>query len=435
MKGTLSLALPVALSFLGLMVMGLVDLLAVGRVGPAAVAAVGLGSSLFGWILVFGIGLLSGLDTLIAQAFGSGRRESCRDALAQGVFISLGLGLPMAGLLALAAGHLSVLGVNPEVEAEAGPFLRALAPSLPTALLFASFSRYTQAMGRAKPALLIILGANILNALGNYVLVFGRYGFPALGAEGSGWATTIARAFMALAAWGTALAADRKDGLTGRAYRYQAEIMGRLLRLGMPAGLQMLFEVGVFTVVTALASGLATHEAAAHQIVLNVASLTFMVPLGIGVATAVQVGQAIGAGDRSAAARRGWDGFALAVGFMVFAAITLLVGREWILGAYSSDGRVLEVAGGILLFAALFQVSDGAQTVLTGALRGAADTRTAAVANLIGHWGVGLPLGALLCFRAGVGLRGLWIGLSTGLTVVAIALFLRWRREVTRLRA
>jgi MATE family multidrug resistance protein len=197
----------------------------------------------------------------------------------------------------------------------------------------------------------------------------------------------------------------------------------------------MSFEVGVFAAATALASRLSAQELAAHQVVLNTASMTFMVPLGISSATAVLVGQALGRNRMRQAARMGWKGLAYGIGFMAISSVSLLVFRHQILGVYTRDARVMEVGGQILLIAALFQLSDGAQTVATGALRGLGDTRTPMIVNLVGHWGIGLPVGIFLAFYRGWGLQGIWTGLSLGLTAVAVSLMWVWWRGISEASA
>jgi MATE family multidrug resistance protein len=216
--------------------------------------------------------------------------------------------------------------------------------------------------------------------------------------------------------------------------RYQASAMAEIFRIGFPAALQMTFEVGVFAVSTTLAASLNATDLAAHQIVLNTASLTFTIPLGVGAATAVLVGQALGKKEWQTATRVGWRGFGLGVSFMAFSCLVLLGFSESILRFFTQDEGILLVGRSILFVAALFQLSDGIQTVGTGALRGLGDTQSAMYCNLCGHWLVGLPLGALLCFRWGWGLRGIWIGLSLGLTVVAAGILIQWWRKSRKLQ-
>jgi MATE family multidrug resistance protein len=431
------LAWPVILSYLALMTMALVDVLYVGRVSAVAVGTVGVGSSVFSWFMVFGIGLLTGLDPLVSQAFGAGDRESCHRSFLQALFVAIALSAPLTAILCFGASGLHLLGVQPEIAAQARDFIRVLAFSLPAVYLFTAARQYLQGMSVVKVALVVMVLANGVNALIGWVLVFGKFGFPALGAQGTAWATTVARWFMAAAIFGYAWWWDRgRDRWFSKIpFRVEKERIRRLLKLGLPAALQLLLEVGVFALATVLAGGLKPRELAAHQIVLQIASLTFMVPLGMGAASGVLVGQAVGAGDRVAARRWGWRGFWFATIFMSCSATVFLLLPGQLIGLFTQEPEVVAAARGILLVAGLFQLSDGIQGVLTGALRGLGETRSSAIANLVGHWAIGLPVGTWLCFSRGWGLRGLWVGLSLGLTAVALALALRWNaasRVVTR---
>lgn len=425
------LALPVVVGYLGIMLMGLVDLITVGHVSATATGAVGIGTSLFSWCMVFGIGLLFGLDYLISTAFGAGKPEDCHRAFVQGVYLAVGVSLPLMSLLIYVSYHLDQLGVHPEVTREAGPYLRILSVSLIPVLLFSACRQYLQGMSIVRPAVVVLAAANVINGLGNYTLVFGHGGLPALGAEGSAWATLLSRLFMMTSMFGYLAWWDSRQLKLLRKLPFRLSLgpMRELIRLGLPSALQMTFEVGVFTVATTLAARLSPESLAAHQIVLNTASFSFMVPLGVGAATSVLVGQSLGRGDFRGVSKNGWRGFALGCGFMAFSCLIFLIFPSAIVGFYTHDLKVVEVGTGVMMIAAAFQLSDGCQTVATGALRGVGDTRTPAIANLVGHWLVGLPTGIFLCFRLGWGIRGLWVGLSIGLTTVALTLLWKWRRE------
>jgi MATE family multidrug resistance protein len=429
----LSLALPVIGTYLGFMLMGVVDLVCVGRVSAQAIGAVGVGTSLFSWVMVFGIGLLAGLDYLVAYAQGASKPEDGYRALAQSLLATSALSVPMTLGLILLACRLGWLGINPDVLPHARGYLIILAWSLWPALVFNACRQYLTAKNVALPAMIILMAANLLNAAVNWVLVFGHWGAPALAERGSAYATLISRLLMMVAMAAYLVAWDRKhEGLIGRVpFGIDVAEMKRFLRLGLPSALQMVFEVGVFALSTTLAAHLAAESLAAHQIVLNIASLTFMVPLGISSATAVLVGQELGRGSRPDASRIGWRGISYGVSFMACSGLTLFFARSPILALFTSDVAVREIGARILLIAALFQLSDGTQIVTAGALRGLGDTRSPMLANLGGHWLIGLPAGLLLCFKAGYGLLGLWIGLSLGLTSVAAALIFRWKTSAS----
>jgi MATE family multidrug resistance protein len=318
--------------------------------------------------------------------------------------------------------------VRPTVLRLAVPYLRATAWSLPALLVYTALRRYLQAMGVVAPIVFALLSANAVNAAANWALVYGYLGAPALGVVGSGWATTVARGYMALVLAAAVVAHDRRQrtGLWRAPLRPDPALLGRLLGLGLPAALQVTLEVGVFAAATTLAGRLHPVALAAHQIVLNVASFTFMFPLGTGSAAAVRVGQALGRGEPEAAARAGWTAIALGVGVMACAGLTFLAAPRPILALFTTDPDVTAAGVSLLAVAACFQVFDGLQAVTTGALRGLGDTRTPMLANLVAHWCLGLPAGYALGFAGGLGVTGLWAGLSLGLVAAGLTLLRAW---------
>lgn len=436
LRPMLALPGPVVLAEVGWMTMGVVDTMMVGRVSPEAIGGVGVGSVLFFTTAIFGMGLLLGLDTFVSQSFGAGHLEECHRWLVHGFYLCLGL-LPLLVLLnVLLVPWLPYWGLHPAVLSETVPYLKALLWGLLPLLLYACFRRYLQAMNQVKPILLAMISANLVNAFANWVLIFGHLGAPAMGAEGAGWATSISRLYMMAVLLVAMRVHDRcqPTGLRRSLWKPEFARLRRLVSLGLPAALQITLEVGVFAAATALAGKLAPIALAAHQIALNVASLTFMVPLGIASAGAVRVGQAIGRRDPEAAGRSGWTALALGVGFMGLAGLTFLLLPHAILRIFTTDQSVISTGATLLLIAAAFQLFDGVQVVTTGILRGAGDTGSPMVLNLIGHWIIGLPVGYLLCFVLGWGVFGLWIGLSLGLILVGAVLLLVWSRKVISLK-
>jgi len=276
--------------------------------------------------------------------------------------------------------------------------------------------------------------ANLVNWFGNWVLIYGRLGFPALGVNGSAISTAFARVTMAAALVGFAWRYERGRGhpLFQHWAAPQAARIKRLLQLGAPAAGQILLEVGAWNLATFSAGYLTPVALATHQIVLNYASVTYMVPLGISAAAAVSVGHAVGAGDAARARRAGWMALGLGSSFMMLAALGFLLWPRPLIELFSSDGRVLAVGPGLLGIVAAFEIFDGIQTVSTGALRGLGETQAPMWANLVGYWVLGLPLGFFLCFGLKWGIYGLWIGLTLALIVIALALIVRWQRDAAR---
>jgi MATE family multidrug resistance protein len=430
------LAWPVVLSEIGWMTMGIVDTVMVGRVGPEAIGGVSIGSVLYFAVVVFGLGVLLGLDTLVSQAFGAHKLEECHAWLLHGVYLSFGLLVPLTLVLLSFFLLFPVFGFHPAVLRETLPYFRALIWGLLPLLLFSTFRRYLQAMNQVKPILFAVASANVLNALVNWVLIFGKLGAPAMGTEGAGWATTLSRAYLMVVLFAVIARHENRErtGLWRTPLNLELARLRRLLALGLPAAMQPVLEVGVFAVATALAGRLAPVVLAAHQIGLQVASFTFMVPLGVASAGAVRVGQALGRRDPAAAERSGWMALALGAGFMGLAGLGLLSFPRAIMRIFTTDAAVIAVGTSLLLLAAVFQLFDGLQVVATGILRGTGDTRTPMACNLIGHWLIGLPVSYVFCFVMDWGIFGLWIGLSLGLIVVGAVLLWIWSRRVASMR-
>ena len=422
------LALPVVIAELGWIAMGIVDIAMVGRLGPEAIGAVGVGSVLFFAVAVFGIGMLLGLDTCVAQAYGGDRLDECHRWLFHGVALAVMLALPLTLVTAAVIATLDRWELDPDVRRLTAPYFSKILWSLLPLLLYTAFRRYLQAMGLATPVMTALVSANLINVLVNWLLVFGNLGAPRLGVDGAAWATCASRVYLALYLGLAILRHDRRfrTGLRRVPRRIDRDRLRRLVALGLPAACQVTLEVGVFAAVTAFAGRLEPVSLAAHQIVLNVASVTFMVPLGVGSAGAVRVGHAVGRLDVPGVRHAGWAALALGGGFMSCSAVAFVAAPRAILELFTVDPAVIRIGGPLLLVAALFQLFDGLQGVATGVLRGLGDTRTPMLWNLAGHWGVGLPVGYVLCFVSGWGVLGLWVGLSTGLTIVGVVLVATW---------
>lgn len=433
----LALAVPVVTAELAWMAMSVADTLMVGRVGPAAIGAVGLAGILFFSVAILGMGSLLGLDTLVAQAFGANRIGDCNRALLHGVYLSVFLAPLLMGVVWLMIPLIRLAGIHPDILAAAIPCLKALGWSMLPLLLYASFRRYLQAMNAVRPIMFALVSANLVNIFGNWILVYGNLGFRPMGAEGSGWATCWARVYMAAVLMVYTALHDRHHrlGLLRMSFRPEAALLRRLLGPGLPAALQLALEIGVFGVASALAARFSPAAMAAHQIALNAASVTYMVPLGISAAAAVRVGQALGRRDTPAAERAGWTALVFGCGFMTLAGVVFLVFPRVVFLPFTDDPQVITAGVSVLFFAALFQLFDGMQVVATGALRGVGDTGTPMITNLIGHWLLGLPVAWMLAVPAGWGVAGLWAGLSAGLSAVGIVLLGVWARTIGRMRA
>ena len=429
----LGLATPIILAELGWTTMSIVDTMMVGRQTDSAVAiaAVSLGSIIYYVAAIFGTGLMLGLDTLVSHSFGAGDIEDVHRSLVNGVYIALGVAPILMFLIWMTEPLLGGLHIGSAILAQTVPYLRALNWSTLPLLLYFAFRRYLQGINLAKPVMFSLISANLVNVIGNWALIYGHLGLPALGTVGSGWATCVSRIYMALVLMVYCVYYDirYKHGLFDASRVPHLPRVRKLLQLGFPAAMQIGFEVGVFAVATALIGRLGPVPLASHQVALNTVSLTFMVPLGIGSAAAVRVGQALGRKDPHGASRAGWTAMALGGAFMSAMALLFWFAPDYIVRIYTSDPAILAVSSGLLFVGAFFQLFDGLQVVATGALRGAGDTRTPMICHLVFYWAIGLPLGAYLCFNLGWGARGVWVGFCVALILIGSALVYFWRRK------
>jgi MATE family multidrug resistance protein len=437
LRPTLHLAIPLVLAEIGWISMAIVDTMVVGRLPDSApsIAAVSISSSLFLVFIFFAEGLLIGLDTLVSQAFGAGRQEDCYHSLLNGVYLSFFIAPFLFAAIWFLPKTFPLIGVTEPVSILATPYTHTLALCLLPLLLYFTFRRTLQGMNLVRPIAFALITANIINLLGNYVLVFGYWGFPMLGVVGSGIATAISRAYLAavLIVYLFWYDASHHTGLRQISLRVDPARIRRLIALGLPAGIQLTAEVSVFAAVAALISRLGAIPLASHQIALNTVAFTYMVPLGISSAAAVRVGQAIGRRDLPGARVAGNTAILLGASFMSLMSIVLLVFPQYIARIYTDDPVLIHTAVVLLAAGAAFQLFDGIQTVATGALRGTGDTRTPMLCHFCAYWLMGLPFGAWLCFRRHWGPLGLWVGLSASLILIGILLLTFWRRRLSHL--
>ncbi len=431
---TLRLALPLIIAEVGWMSMGIVDTIMVGRLPDSAVAigATGLGQSLYHSIAIFGGGLLLGLDTFVAQAYGREDLKDARLSLVNGLFLAFALTpVIMLGILFWPP-LMQRFGISPELVGPMRPFLQALNWGTLPLLAYFALRRYLQAQNVVVPIMFSMVSANIVNLVGDWALIYGHLGLPAMGITGSGWSTCFARIYMAGVLAVTLVWVESKHSLPKwrGSLRVDLRRVAALLKVGTPAATQIALEVGAFSAASALIARLGPVPLSGHEIALNCAALTFMVPLGISSAAAVRVGQQLGRKDPEGARRAGWTAIMLGAGFMTCAGLIFVSIPQWIARLFSPDPIVIRTGARLLLVAAAFQLFDGLQTVATGALRGSGETKTPMLANFVAYWLIGLPVGYFLGFKLGWGAVGIWIGLCGGLMIIGSALLLAWHRRI-----
>jgi len=426
------LAIPVALAQLGLMTMGVVDTVMVGRVSPVDLAAVAVGHLYFFAITVIGMGILFALDPVISQAVGADDPVGVARGVQRGIVLGTGLSVVAMALMVPVGPLLAFFRQPPEVIPIATRYVHALIPAVLPFYVFVVLRQGLQAMGRVRAIVITVIAANLLNAGLDWVFIFGHLGAPALGAVGSAWVTTASRWFTMLALLALAWPYVAP---TIRPLRREALAVGpllRLLRVGGPVGAQQWLEVGVFACAGLLMGSMGAIPLAGHQVALQLAALTFMVPLGVAQATSVLVGQAVGRGDEHGARRATGAGMVTGVGFMALTAVMFLAVPGVLARVFSDDVPVIAAAELLLPIAGVFQVFDGMQVVAAGALRGVGDTRAPMVLNLVGFWLLGLPVSLGLGFGLDWGPTGVWWGLAIGIGAVAILLTSRVRHRLGR---
>jgi MATE family multidrug resistance protein len=429
---TVRLAVPLILAEIGWMSMGIVDTIMVGRLPDSAIAigATGLGQSLYHSLAIFGGGLLLGLDTLVAQAYGREDLHDARHSLANGIFLAFVMTPLFMFTTSFWPGLMQRFGISPELVEPMRPFLRALNWGTLPLLAYFALRRYLQAVNVATPIMFAVVSANLINALGNWALIYGHLGFRAMGITGSGWSTSLSRVYMVFVLAVTLAWVERKrPRVEGHDIRIDVKRIRDLLKLGVPAATQILLEIGAFSAASALAAKLGPVPLSGHEVAINCAAFTFMVPLGLSSAAAVRVGQELGRKDPAGARRAGWSAILLGLAFMSCSGLLFVSVPRMIARLFTPDPAVIAVGARLLLVAAAFQLFDGLQTVATGSLRGAGETRAPMVANFIAYWLIGLPAGYVLCFRLGWGVTGIWLGLCAGLMLIGSALLFTWSRQ------
>jgi MATE family multidrug resistance protein len=429
------LAVPLAVAQAGGPLMGLVDVAVLGRLGAREIAGSGLGNAVFFAFSILGMGMVMGVDPLISQAIGAGDRLRARRVMWQGMWLSLCVAGVLTVLLLAATFSLPLVGSKPELIEPATDYLLVRITSLVPFLAFFVVRAYLQSQGITRPLVTSMVVANIFNVGADILFVFGGRvlpewtgplrNIPAMGVAGAALATvlcTVLQLAIVVAAVMKIKVPERVD------HRWESAEIKRAARVGLPLGLQMGAEVGIFALVGVLASRLGTLHLAAHQLVIGLASFTFTIALGVAAAGSVRVGIGIGARDATATRIAGRVAFLGGILFMGISALAFAVFPRAMARLVTDQENVIAAALPLMVVAAVFQLSDGVQAVGAGVLRGAGDTKYAFLANIAGHWFVGLPVALLLGFTAGMGIVGLWWGLCAGLTVVAVLLFVRFEK-------
>ncbi|HEY5550449.1 MAG TPA: MATE family efflux transporter [Opitutaceae bacterium] len=431
LRGTLQLATPIIVGHLGQNLMGVADSVMIGHVGTVPLAASAFAGALFGMMFVVSIGVLSSVAVRTAMAFGASRTHECGEIVRHGLAIATALSLFFVACVTLFMDELHRLGQPHDVLTVARPYMWIITWSLLPTLAYQVLRQFYEAVSRPWLPMAIVLAGVVLNVFLNWILIYGNLGAPRLELVGAGWATLITRWAIVVALFAHLVSAARmRDFLPAQwGARLSALSVRDLLVLGVPVGGQLMFEAGIFTAAAILMGWLGAVTLAAHQIAIACISTIFMVPLGVGLATAVRIGQCVGAGEPARLRPIAFGSLGAAAAFMILVAVVLVAAGRLISSGFVRDAEVIATAANLLAVAAMFQLFDGTQVVASGGLRGLTDVKMPAIITFIGYWAIGLPCAWWLGFPAGLGGVGVWLGLLAGLAVCSIWLTARlWHR-------
>lgn len=434
-KKTFLLAYPVVISQVGHVVVNLTDSVLIGHLGPVKLAACSLGISVFAVLMVLGIGIAYGLTPHISREFGANDKDACGKYLVNSFLINIITGILVYLGIYFLSTQLTKFGQQPEVVIEALPFLRIIGLSMIPLMIFLTFKQFAEGLNFTRQAMIITLIADGINVFLTYGLINGEFGLPRLELEGAGIANLISRILMAILMISYVLRSKNF-----KPYLHQAKIKFikwkdslAIINYGIPTAFQYLFEIGAFALAALMMGMISANHQSAHQIAISIASATYMAASGIGAATSVRVGNALGEKNFLNLRRAGFSGYFMVLVFMGLSAILMIIGKEAFPKFYMDHPEVNSIASVLMIIAAFFQLSDGTQVVGLGALRGMGDVKIPTLVTFIAYWVIAIPLSYYLGFTLKMGAEGIWIALSLGLTISAVLLFWRFRVLSARL--
>jgi len=434
-RETIKLAIPVAIGQLGHIMLGVVDSFMVGKLGAEPLAASALANGLFFLIMVLGIGMSHAITALVAIARGERNNEQCGVIVRQALIVNITFSVILTLITYGAAQLIDQMNQDIEVARLTKSYLEILSISIFPFMLFQTYRQFIEGLSFTKPPMYVAILANIVNVFGNWILVFGNLGFPALGLDGAGYATLITRLFMSISMMLFVLKAPRYKEYdpTLRFKSINFEVISRIIRIGLPSGLMYSMEVGAFALAAIIIGWLGSASLAAHQIAINLASISYMVVLGIASAATIRVGNALGRKNIADVRLAGLSAIILGSVFMSFTGIIFILFNKVLPQLYIIDSEVIGIASSLLIIAALFQLSDGVQAVGMGALKGITDVNVPMIITFVAYWLIALPVGYLLGFIFELNIIGIWLGLLLGLTVAAVLFVFRFRQKINKI--
>ena len=428
---TLELSYPVIIGQLGFIMMGVVDSLMVGKLGSTFLAAASIGNSLTFIIFIVGIGTSMAVTPLVAISVGARKFEDCGIYFRQSLLVNLIIGFIMMLIVYFLADFITLFGQNKEVVPLAISYTKILSFGAIPLMIFQTYKQFIEGLSIMRPAMIIVIAANFVNAFVNWILIFGKFGFPELQLDGAGWATFASRVFMCLTLmiFVMNVKSFKQYDVSFHFKNINFPVIKKILSLGLPSGTQYFFEVGAFSFAVVMVGWLGSKQLAAHQIAINLASISFMAALGISAAGGIRVGNAVGRQNISETRKAGFTAIFLGASLMFCAGIIFIIFRNILPAFYINEKDVIKIASSLIVIAALFQLSDGTQAVGIGILRGLTDVKIPTAITFIAYWIVGLPVGYLLGFILDYGVQGVWIGLLIGLTTSGVLLTLRFNAK------
>jgi MATE family multidrug resistance protein len=427
-KITSTLALPVVLSQLGQVSVGVADSMMVGRIGAVELAAASLGNSIFFVLLMFGMGISMGITPLVSIAEGKGKMKRISSLFQHGLWINIFTAILLIGIIMVLAQGLQFLNQPEEVVQITIPYLLIITASMFPFMIFQTFKQFAEGLSQTKQAMYVTIFCNLVNVFLNWVLIYGNLGAPELGLNGAGIATLISRVLMPIMMGWYVIRSKRYRlfNLQFGIKKLRFFMINRILKIGVPTGFQYIFEVSAFSAAAIMMGWIGVNALAGHQIAINLASISYMMAAGLSTAGMIRVSNQIGKGNQKSMREAGMVVFGMVLVFMFTSAVLFVVFRYTLPTFYIDNTEVIQISASLLVIAGLFQLSDGVQVVGLGVLRGMEDVKFPTIITLIAYWVLGLPLGYYLAFELEMGAQGIWYGLLIGLSITAVVLFFRF---------
>lgn len=427
-KATLLLAYPVVLSQLGHIMVGVADTAMVGQIGTIEQAAVALSNSFYTIVLVFGLGVSYGVTPLVAAADSSKNYAENASLLKHGLIINTVVGILLFLVLFMVSPALRLIDQDKTVVELAIPFLNVMMLGMIPLCIFSAFKQFAEGLSYTQVAMFVTVGGSLLNILLNYLMIFGHWGVPAMGLMGSCWASFITRIAMAIAMFVYVFRHKKfRPYIQNFNFKFiSRDLIKKILGIGIPSGLQWVFEVAAFAFAVIMIGWISPKAQAAHLVALSLAAITYMMASGLSAAASVRVGNQYGLKSSRGVRVAGFSVFVMVILFMSFTAACFVIFRNFLPTLFNKDPEVIMVSSSLLIVAAFFQLSDGVQVVALGALRGIRDVKIPTIITLVAYWIIGLPMSYVFAFTLNMGILGVWYGLFLGLTTAAVLLFLRF---------